>query len=291
MEWHKGDCVDTRRGASRATNRNGVPRRWTTTCTVTDAEPGRAFAFDVEVPRHPRRALALRHHSHRRAVAASPSRPGTTDPAGSCKPARYRHRRPWTATTANAEHIKLHAAAAEGQGRGALGPARDLVGDDGDRRRRPAAARLVPVGGLVGEVHAAHAQPAQRFGLPVARPVPDPRQLGAAGCACPSTRSASVRPARLVAVTPWPTYPPAHPSPLPCRRRRRPPSRAGTASTPHQAWAIGMSRICGSIACSTAVRCLMVRSGTRPSTSVREPKRYGTLRPPIAMRSSTVRWA
>ena len=35
----------------------------------------------------------------------------------------------------------------------------------------------------------------------------------------------------------------------------------------------------------------MVRSGTRPSTSVRDAKRYGTLRPPMAMRSSTVRWA
>jgi hypothetical protein len=28
-------------------NRNGR-RRWTTTCTVTDAEPGRTFAFDVK---------------------------------------------------------------------------------------------------------------------------------------------------------------------------------------------------------------------------------------------------
>jgi hypothetical protein len=30
----------------KGTNRNGW-RRWTTTCTVTDAEPGRRFAFDV----------------------------------------------------------------------------------------------------------------------------------------------------------------------------------------------------------------------------------------------------
>jgi hypothetical protein len=27
-------------------NRNG-PKKWTTTCTVTDADPGRVFAFDV----------------------------------------------------------------------------------------------------------------------------------------------------------------------------------------------------------------------------------------------------
>lgn len=36
-------------GAGRSvqgTNRNGI-RRWSTTCTVTDAEPGRVFAFDV----------------------------------------------------------------------------------------------------------------------------------------------------------------------------------------------------------------------------------------------------
>jgi hypothetical protein len=30
----------------KGTNRNGF-RRWTTTCRVTDADPGRAFAFDV----------------------------------------------------------------------------------------------------------------------------------------------------------------------------------------------------------------------------------------------------
>jgi Polyketide cyclase / dehydrase and lipid transport len=45
MRWTKGDGV--RPGAVfKGTNRNGW-RRWTTTCTVTAAEPGRAFAFDV----------------------------------------------------------------------------------------------------------------------------------------------------------------------------------------------------------------------------------------------------
>jgi hypothetical protein len=45
MKWHKGDKVAP--GAVfKGTNRNGF-RRWTTTCTITDADPGRAFAFDV----------------------------------------------------------------------------------------------------------------------------------------------------------------------------------------------------------------------------------------------------
>lgn len=45
MRWTKGDRAVA--GASfRGTNRNGL-RRWTTTCTVTDAEPGRRFAFEV----------------------------------------------------------------------------------------------------------------------------------------------------------------------------------------------------------------------------------------------------
>ncbi|BBY45062.1 polyketide cyclase [Mycolicibacterium celeriflavum] len=45
MEWRKGDAA--RPGAVfRGHNRNGS-RTWTTTCTVTDAEPGSAFAFDV----------------------------------------------------------------------------------------------------------------------------------------------------------------------------------------------------------------------------------------------------
>jgi hypothetical protein len=45
MEWRKGDSA--RPGAVfKGTNRNGI-RRWSTKCTVTDAEPGRTFAFDV----------------------------------------------------------------------------------------------------------------------------------------------------------------------------------------------------------------------------------------------------
>lgn len=45
MQWRKGDKAAP--GAVfDGTNRNGW-RRWTTTCTVTDAEPGRRFAFLV----------------------------------------------------------------------------------------------------------------------------------------------------------------------------------------------------------------------------------------------------
>lgn len=45
MRWTKGGGAAP--GASfKGTNRNGL-RRWTTTCTVTDADPGRRFAFEV----------------------------------------------------------------------------------------------------------------------------------------------------------------------------------------------------------------------------------------------------
>ncbi|BBW99771.1 polyketide cyclase [Mycolicibacterium moriokaense] len=46
MQWHKGDRVAP--GAVfKGHNRQGS-RKWTTTCTVTEAEPGRTFAFDVK---------------------------------------------------------------------------------------------------------------------------------------------------------------------------------------------------------------------------------------------------
>ena len=45
MEWQKGNAM--RPGAVfKGHNRNGT-KKWTTTCTVTEAEPGRVFAFDV----------------------------------------------------------------------------------------------------------------------------------------------------------------------------------------------------------------------------------------------------
>jgi polyketide cyclase/dehydrase/lipid transport protein len=45
MEWRKGSSV--RPGAVFVGRNENSGRRWTTKCTVTDAEPGRVFAFDV----------------------------------------------------------------------------------------------------------------------------------------------------------------------------------------------------------------------------------------------------
>ena len=45
MEWRKGDAV--RQGAVFAGHNQNGSKRWSAKCTVTDAEPGRLFAFDV----------------------------------------------------------------------------------------------------------------------------------------------------------------------------------------------------------------------------------------------------
>jgi len=45
MEWRKGGAV--RPGAVFTGHNASGSRRWSTKCTVTDAEPGRLFAFDV----------------------------------------------------------------------------------------------------------------------------------------------------------------------------------------------------------------------------------------------------
>ncbi len=45
MEWRKGDSV--RAGAVFTGHNKSASRSWSTKCTVTDAEPGRVFAFDV----------------------------------------------------------------------------------------------------------------------------------------------------------------------------------------------------------------------------------------------------
>jgi hypothetical protein len=45
MEWRKGDAVSP--GAVFTGHNRSADRRWSTKCTVTDAEPGRRFAFDV----------------------------------------------------------------------------------------------------------------------------------------------------------------------------------------------------------------------------------------------------
>ncbi|OBH91099.1 MULTISPECIES: SRPBCC family protein [unclassified Mycobacterium] len=45
MEWRQGDAA--RPGAVFTGHNESAKRRWSTKCTVTDAEPGRIFAFDV----------------------------------------------------------------------------------------------------------------------------------------------------------------------------------------------------------------------------------------------------
>ena len=84
MKWRKGYRGDSRRGVP-GNNRNGV-RRWTTTCTVTDADPGSAFAFDVVylgIPVAHWRYDIAPPRIQRTAAAGSPNRCGTADPAGS----------------------------------------------------------------------------------------------------------------------------------------------------------------------------------------------------------------
>lgn len=46
MEWHRGGSA-TPGAVFKGHNSNGG-RKWTTTCTVTHAEPGRTFGFDVK---------------------------------------------------------------------------------------------------------------------------------------------------------------------------------------------------------------------------------------------------
>jgi len=51
MEWHKGAAAQP--GAVfKGQNRNGA-KKWSTTCTITDADPGRVFAFDVHYLKMP----------------------------------------------------------------------------------------------------------------------------------------------------------------------------------------------------------------------------------------------
>jgi hypothetical protein len=49
MEWYRGDRAEPG-CAFKGHNANGR-KKWTTTCTVTAAEPGRVFAFDVKTAR------------------------------------------------------------------------------------------------------------------------------------------------------------------------------------------------------------------------------------------------
>jgi hypothetical protein len=89
---------------SKGHNRNGV-FRWSTTCTVTDAEPGRAFAFDV-------RYLGLPIAHWRYDVAAEGGGCRVTERTWDRRPGWF-SKTAWIGTgvrdrdAANAEHIKL----------------------------------------------------------------------------------------------------------------------------------------------------------------------------------------
>jgi len=103
MEWLEGDAAGP--GAVfKGHNRNGI-FRWSTTCTVTDAEPGQVFAFDV-------RYFGVPVARWRYDIASS---------GGGCRVTErtWDHRPGWFTKTAwigtgvrdrdaaNAEHIKL----------------------------------------------------------------------------------------------------------------------------------------------------------------------------------------
>jgi hypothetical protein len=66
MEWREGDAA--RPGAMfSGHNRNGI-HRWSTKCTVTDAETGAGLRVRRPLLRPAHRALALRHRRRRRRV-------------------------------------------------------------------------------------------------------------------------------------------------------------------------------------------------------------------------------
>jgi hypothetical protein len=103
MEWRKGDAA--RPGAVfKGRNRNGL-HRWSTTCTVTDAEPGQVFAFDV-------RYFGLPIARWRYDVAASVGGCSVTERTWDRRPGWFT-KSAWIGTgvrdrdAANAEHIKL----------------------------------------------------------------------------------------------------------------------------------------------------------------------------------------
>lgn len=103
MTWRKGDSAQP--GAVfKGSNRSGW-HRWSTTCTVTDAEPGRVFAFDVTssvVPvAHWRYDITEVHGGCRVTEGTWDRRPGWFRTVGGY--ATGVHDR----TAANAEHIRL----------------------------------------------------------------------------------------------------------------------------------------------------------------------------------------
>ncbi|MDT5182376.1 MAG: hypothetical protein QOI29_534 [Mycobacterium sp.] len=103
MEWRKGDAA--RPGAVfKGHNRNGI-YRWSTTCTVTDAQPGQVFAFDV-------RYLGLPIARWRYDIAGADGGCHVTERTWDRRPGWFT-KTAWVGTgvrdrdAANAEHIQL----------------------------------------------------------------------------------------------------------------------------------------------------------------------------------------
>ena len=102
LHWHRGDRA-VPGAVFKGRNRNGS-RSWTTTCTVTDAEPGRVFAFDVKsvvIPvAHWRYEIEAADGGCTVTESTWDRRPGWfVTPGGIATGVRDR-------TTANAEHIR-----------------------------------------------------------------------------------------------------------------------------------------------------------------------------------------
>ncbi|WP_193045769.1 SRPBCC family protein [Mycolicibacterium baixiangningiae] len=101
MQWKKGDAA--RPGAVFVgRNRNGS-RSWNTTCTVTDAAPGRAFAFDVR-----KFAIPVSHWRYEIAPTATGCR--VTESTWDRRPGWFRKPGAWATgvsdrATANVENI------------------------------------------------------------------------------------------------------------------------------------------------------------------------------------------
>ena len=107
----------------------------------------------------------------------------------------------------------------------------------------------------------------------------------------PVTRSASVRPARLVVATPSPTYPPAQPIPVP---RSSPTDAAQSRAMPRQPphwWVnshvVQLREHLAQHACGGRRRPAASR---RTTDGCATAKWYGAPRPPNASRPSAVRW-
>ena len=103
MAWTKGDAA--RAGAQfKGDNRNGG-HTWTTTCTVTEASPGRAFAFDV-------RSLVIPVAHWRYEIVAADGGCRVTESTWDRRPGWFRKVAHYATgvhdrAAANADHIRL----------------------------------------------------------------------------------------------------------------------------------------------------------------------------------------